>query len=377
MRKSSTFASLSGSALVLLSLFVTPAFAHHPILAKFDGARPLTLTGRVTEIDWANPHVHVFINVDGGDGKSVNWAIELASTIELQGSGWRPDVIKVGDTITVEGLAARNGSEQIWGSNVERANGEQIFTVDDDVFAKQLVKPAQGELPRWPDKQPRLGPPPGATGYWALPSKMGLVEDGVEVAMDEHGILANIADAPKVAPFQDWAKDLYLLRQSASLRDDPSFLYCIPPAGPRQFQNQFGFQFVEQRERDRIFILHAGGNGNWRQIHTDGRDQVGQVSGDDNNPLFFGRSVATWEGDTLVVDSKGFNEGFWFSNGGLPHTAQLHVIERFTREDINTLRIDVTVDDPGAYSRTWTSSWTMQWIDGKELPEYYCQDNRP
>ena len=377
MRNRFTRASLSGSAAVLLSLFAASAFAHHPILAKFDDAKPLTLTGRVTDIDWANPHVHVFINVEGSDGVPVNWAIELASTIELQWSGWRPDAIKVGDTLTVEGLAARNGSKQISGDDVESASGKKLFTVDEDVFEKQLVKPAQGDLPRWPDKQPRLGPPPGATGYWALPSKMGLLEDGVTVAMDEHGILANIADAAKVAPFQDWAKDLYVLRQSTFLRDDPSFQFCIPPAGPRQFQNQFGFQFVEERERKRIFILHAGGNGNWRQIYTDGRDQVGQVTGDDDNPLFFGRSVASWEGDTLVVDSKGFNEGFWFSNGGLPHTSKLHVIERFTREDINTLRVEVTVDDPGAYTRSWKSSWTMKWIDGKELPEYYCQDNRP
>jgi hypothetical protein len=377
MRKRSTFASLSAGAAVLLSLSAAPAFAHHPILAKFDDTRPLTLTGKVTEVDWANPHVHVFISVNGNDAAPVIWAIELASTIELQWSGWRPDAIKIGDTITVEGFAARNGSEQIWGNDVENANGDKLFAVDADVFQKQLEKPAQGDLPRWPDNQPRLGPSPGATGYWALPSKMGLVEDGVEVAMDDHGALANINDAAKVAPFQDWAKDLYVLRQSNYLRDDPSFLYCIPPSGPRQFQNQFGFQFVEQRERERIFILHAGGNGNWRQIYTDGRDQVGQVSGDDNNPLFFGRSVATWEGDTLVVDSKGFNEGFWFSNGGLPHTTQLHVIERFTREDINTLRVEITVDDPGAYTREWKSSFTMQWIDGKELPEYYCQDNRP
>ena len=377
MRKRSTLATLSASAVVLLSLFTAPAFAHHPVLAKFDDARPLTLTGRVTDVFWANPHVHVFISVDGNDATPVIWAIELASTIELQWSGWRPDAVKVGDVITVDGIAARNGSAQIWGNNVERENGEKIFTVDEQVFAKQLEQPAQGPLPRWPDNQPRLGPAPGNTGYWALPSRTSLVEDGVDVAMDEHGILANINDAAKIAPFQDWAKDLYVLRQSNFLRDDPSYLYCIPPGGPRQFQNPFGFQFVEERERERIFILQAGGNGNWNLIYTDGRDQVGQVSGDDNNPLFFGRSVATWEGDTLVVDSVGFNEGFWFSNGGLPHTSQLHVIERFTREDINTLRVEVTVDDPGAYTREWTSSWTMQWINGKELPEYYCQDNRP
>jgi len=93
--------------------------------------------------------------------------------------------------------------------------------------------------------------------------------------------------------------------------------------------------------------------------------------------LFFGRSVGKWEGDTLVVDLKDFNERFWFSNGGLPHTDQLHLIERYSRPDFNTLRYEVTVDDPGAYTKTWSSVWTMSWVPNEELPVYYCQDNRP
>jgi len=83
------------------------------------------------------------------------------------------------------------------------------------------------------------------------------------------------------------------------------------------------------------------------------------------------------EGDTMVVDTKGFNEKFWFDNGGLPHTEQLHLIERFTRADMKTMRYEVTVDDPGAYTRQWKSSWTLEWIPGEELPYFLCQDNRP
>jgi hypothetical protein len=85
--------------------------------------------------------------------------------------------------------------------------------------------------------------------------------------------------------------------------------------------------------------------------------------------------VGRWEGDTLVVESTNFNEKFWFSNGGLPHTQQLRLVERFTRTDMETLRYEVTVDDPGAYTRPWSASWTLQWVPD-ELPVYYCQDNR-
>ena len=93
--------------------------------------------------------------------------------------------------------------------------------------------------------------------------------------------------------------------------------------------------------------------------------------------LWMGDSRGHWEGDTLVVDIKDFNERFWFSNGGLPHTDNLHLIERYSRPDFNTLRYEVTVDDPGAYTRTWSSAWTLTWVPNEELPVYYCQDNRP
>ena len=72
------------------------------------------------------------------------------------------------------------------------------------------------------------------------------------------------------------------------------------------------------------------------------------LRGNNDNPLYYGNARGTWQGDTLVVDSKAFNERFWFSNGGLPHTEQLHIVERFTRTDFNTLKYEVTIDDPGA-----------------------------
>ena len=76
-----------------------------------------------------------------------------------------------------------------------------------------------------------------------------------------------------------------------------------------------------------------------------------------------------------MVTSVGFNERFWFSNGGLPHTENLKLTERFSRPDFNTLRYGVTVDDSGAYTRAWTSSWTLEWVPNQDLEQYFCQDN--
>jgi hypothetical protein len=311
--------------------------------------------------------------------KTANWAIELESPVDLQKYGWTRDTLKPGNAITVDGLIARDGSRQSWAKSVVvSSTGKKVF----DIPATAPAAAARGNqpappTPRWPDGQPRLGPPTGQTGYWGKPSGTTLVQAGVTVQADADGLLRNIADVSKVAPFQRWAQDLYELRQRNFLKDDPTFLYCIPPGGPRQFQLPYGIQFVEDRDRKRIFVLVGSVDRNYRIIYTDGRPQRGQPRGDADNPLFYGRAVGKWENDTLVIDTKGFNERFWFSNGGLPHTDQLHLIERISRPDFNTLKYEVTVDDAGAYTKTWTSSWTLQWIAGEEMPVFYCQDNRP
>jgi uncharacterized protein DUF6152 len=367
-------------ALALLAagclLAVAPLTAHHEILAKFDDAKPLTFTGVVTKVDWRNPHAHVFVNVRGADDRTVSWAIELESPIDLQQSGWSSTSLQPGDSIRVTGLAARDGSRQLWRRSMAlTATGRDVLT-----FTPRTPPPplASRPAPRWPDGRPRLGSLPGSLeGYWAYPSSTALVEEGVSVAMDEYGLLRNVADAPKVAPMQPWARALYVERQRRFLRDDPMYLNCKPPGGPRQFQLSYGVQFLEDRDRNRIFVLIGGGNNNFRIIYTDGRAHVGQIGGDDDNPLYYGRSVAGWEGDTLVADTRGFNEDFWFTNGGLPHTEQLRLIERFSRTDLDTLRYEVTIEDPGAYTRPWSSGATLRWVSGEDMPRHVCQDNRP
>jgi Family of unknown function (DUF6152) len=356
-------------------LLILPLSAHHEITAKFDPSKKSTLRGIVTNVDWANPHVHVFMNVGTGNNLA-NWAVELESVVDLQRAGYRRDTVKPGDSIIVEGILARDSSRQIWGDSVVLANGNKhVFNVPDEPATVSRAPAAP--TPRWPDGKPRLGPTTGTTGYWAKPSMTILAETGTNIKVNKNGLLASIADADKIAPFQPWARDLFTLRQRNRLADDPQYLYCLPPGGPRQYQETYGVQFVEDKDHQRIFVFVGSVDRNWRLIYLDGRQQVGQVRGDADNPLYYGRAVGKWEGDTLVVDTKGFNEKFWFSNGGLPHTDKLHLVERLTRTDMNTLKYEVTIDDPGAYTRTWSSSWNLQWIAGEELPVFFCQDNRP
>ena len=219
--------------------------------------------------------------------------------------------------------------------------------------AQRGAAPA-GSTPRWPDGRVRLGAPAGVKGFWRVPDAAVLVE-------------------PKSVPFMPWSSAVFQYRQQTKLKDDP-VKRCLPPGGPRQFQGAQGFQFVEQREIGRILVLLGGGNRNWRVIHTDGRPLGASAEA---VPSYYGSSVGRWEGDTLVVDSVGYNERFWMTGSGLPPTKALHLIERFTRANLDTLRYEATVDDPRTYTRQWTLGWTARWVPDQEIPEYFCEEDRP
>jgi hypothetical protein len=226
--------------------------------------------------------------------------------------------------------------------------------------------------PRFADGRVRLDRVPGEAGYWGPASVSSLFETGVDVAMDEHGLLANIDDAARVAPFKPWALALYRYRQSNRLADDP-IRVCLPPAGPRHLHSQGGFRIIQDRNYERVYVMFGGGNRNWRLIHLDGRapPDPEEVVG-----TYYGYSTGEWQGDTLVVESSGFNARFWFSNGGLPHTEFLRLTERFSRPDFNTLKYEITIDDPGAYTRPWNAEWTVRWVEGGEIEQRFCEDTR-
>lgn len=225
--------------------------------------------------------------------------------------------------------------------------------------------------PRFPDGMVRFDRMPGEKGYWDSPSVSGLVETGVDVKMDDQGLLANPADAPKVAPFQPWALALYQHRQQNHFADDP-MLACIGPGSPRQMHTPGGIRIIQDRNYNRVYVLFGGGNHGWRVIYLDGREPPNP---DEVTLTFYGLSVGHWEGDTLVAQSTGFNTRFWFSNGGLPHTEGLRLTERFTRPSHDELRYEVTIDDARTYTRPWKSAWTLRWVPG-DIAEHYCEDGR-
>ncbi len=215
------------------------------------------------------------------------------------------------------------------------------------------VEPA----PRWPDGHVNLGSTPEHKGYWEVRPGLGGMPREADV------------------PFLPWSKALYDFRRGkADLY--PPLVNCKPSGGP-SFFNAPGFEIVEIPEQKAIYILDIAGAHSWRVVYMDGRPHP---SGPGVRPTFLGHSVGRWDGDTLVIDTVGFNEKQWIA-GAFPTTTQLHLTERISRPTLRSLVYEATVDDPGAYTKPWSLKWQItektnsKWIDGGEMFEYICQDD--
>jgi hypothetical protein len=107
-----------------------------------------------------------------------------------------------------------------------------------------------------------------------------------------------------------------------------------------------------------------------RQIYTDGRKH-----NTDLGPTWLGDAIGHWEGDTLVVDTIGFNDKTWLDRAGHPHSTELHLVERIRRVDQNTLTDDITIEDPKAYTKPWGGQITFALHPKWNLMEMVCEDN--
>jgi hypothetical protein len=171
--------------------------------------------------------------------------------------------------------------------------------------------------------------------------------------------------AMKDIPYQPWAKALVAHREINELEPHTR---CKPSGVARQFLTPYGVEFVELADLQRIYIFDIGGPHTWRTVYMDGRSHPAGLV-----PSYYGHSVGWWEGDTLVVDTVGFNEAFWWDRDGLPHTGRLHTTERFTRTDQATIRYELTINDPGAYTAPFSGATNLRWEAGTELFEFVCQ----
>ena len=173
---------------------------------------------------------------------------------------------------------------------------------------------------------------------------------------------------PGEIPVLPWVKE-HMAKLDPT--DDPSS-YCLPMGVPRIAP--YPWRFVQDppyKRATHLYILNEGNIHTFRQIFMDGRKHPEEPEG-----TWFGHSIGRWEGDTLVIDSVGFNGKVWMDRRGFPQTEKMHIVERFTRVDMGHLVRDVTIDDPGAYSKPFTLKFTATLSNpGDEIIEYICNEN--
>ena len=205
----------------------------------------------------------------------------------------------------------------------------------------------EGPPPRLPDGTPDL------SGVWVGSGPIGDIRTGL--LPGEEVVLLPAAEA---------------LMKSRMAADDPEAL-CLPTGVPRIAP--YPWRIVQTPafgEATHLFFLFEGNIHSYRQIFMDGREHP-----DDLEATWYGHSVGHWEDDTLVIETVGFNDLFWFDFVGHPHSTQLRTVERYTRTSFGELEVVTTVDDPGAYAKPFTVRYTHTLRPGWELMEYICNEN--
>jgi hypothetical protein len=197
-----------------------------------------------------------------------------------------------------------------------------------------------GQVPRLPDGKPDL------TGVWDIP------------------YVPDMSRGIGPLPFTAWGEADF------KAYDPSKFDYtahCLPAGLTRQMNTPMPLEIFQMPKR--VAILFEAWN-TFIIVPTDGRDHP-----KDPDPTWMGNSVGHWDGDTLVVDSVGFNDKTRLDTIGHPHSDQLHVIQRFSRADPTHLAYEVTVEDPKAYTKPFTNKRVFTLKPKWELMEYSCEEN--
>jgi hypothetical protein len=258
-----------------------------------------------------------------------------------------------------------------------------VCVLSSPLWAQWLNYPTPG-IPRLPDGKANLAAPaprsadgkPDLSGLWALPCPVSnavfnsfngrptmYCETEVAVPPEFANIGQSIEDG---LPYQPWAAEVVRKTREASRPDDP-LSRCFPAGIVRL--NVFPL-FRKVIQVPGLLLILNEHNASYRQIFTDGRPLPV-----DPNPSWNGYSSAKWEGDTLVVQTAGFRDGLWLDTGDSPLTDAARITERFRRPNYGTLQIEMTVDDPKAYTKPWTIQIKQILAPDTELLDYICLEN--
>jgi hypothetical protein len=360
---------------------------HHGIV-NFDLNKDLSLTGTVTRVDFVNPHSWLHLEVKDANGKPARWRCEMRANTVLRRSGWTPQMFKVGSTVTVTGSPDRVAPNTCYLGTVRFADGSSM-----DRYGQRQVRAVSNVAPR----APRLANGnPNIAGDWAAEQRVMTDPRGIS------GALLPLSEASKLKPGEvpEGQRAFPGARGTpASLAKDPVQVAWVRPspveltdAGKRAVQNldfsttdnprlrckptnilfDWTFDTMVNRieQSPQRITLRYGFMDITRTIHLDQAAHPANLK-----PSVAGHSIGKWENDVLVVDTVGFAPGVLSADARTMHSAQLHVVERFSFDaQKKALTRAYVAEDPLYFSGQYKGSDTMYPAEVAYGP-YKCEDS--
>ena len=345
---------------VLMAAWASTVSAHHGII-NFDMNREVDVSGVVTRLAFVNPHSWLHVDVTGPDGRVTSWRCELRGATVLRRSGWSPDMFKRGTRVRVTGAPDRFEPNTCYLGSAVFEDGTRIDRYG-QISRPATTTAAAAERPaRLPNGRPNLGgewaaeqrvltDPRGISGAFlplstARKLEAGAVPEGTQAFPGTRGTAVTKADDP-VNEFWNRRPSIRPLTAAGAKAmegfdgasaDNPR-LRCEPTSILFDWTFESDVNRIVQTD-DRI-VLTYGSMGLERTVHLNVAQHPADIT-----PSRAGHSIGRWEDDVLVVDTVGFEPGILSADGRLPHSNQLHVVERFSL-------------DPGG--RSLTRSWVAE-----------------
>jgi len=329
---------LGPAFIAIVSVTALPVSAHHSD-AGIDMESIVAFEGVVTDFVWRNPHVYVLVDRDGGDGEAVEWELQMGPVNVISRRGWRRDTLQPGDRVSVRAHAALSGRTYGIIDSIDKDGGLQLAAAAGAAPAPATTTTLEG---RWiADRSVTMSYPGGFDGFF-----------NALLTLNDAGRAAKAAYDP--------------------LSDENPEASCVGRPTPAALvSTSLYLMEIDIREEEQTVVLRSEYFDEVRTVYMDGREHP-----DPSERFVTGHSIGWWEGDTLVVDTRNFEDHRSPYQVGVPSGGQKHVVERYgLNEDGVHIDLEFTLYDPEfmaepmVHSRQLNYSPHMQMFPGECDPE--------
>lgn len=342
MKRAATFTALAITAGI--------SHAHHGTGGQFDQSQSLEVSGVVTKIRFVNPHSYVYFDVTNEDGGVDSWRCEMRAATVLKRSGWSADMFKPGTRIHIDGVPARREPHGCYVNEISLDDGEVI---------QRYQQLGSGDGPNVADRVARLeNGKPNLGGDWAAPQRLPSEQEVRDIALGRR-VRGGGSRYEQTQAGID--------ASAGYVREDNPRFHC--QATNILFDWTFDQHINRITQNADTITLTYGFMDIERTIHMNMDEHPDSV-----RPTRAGHSIGSWDGDTLVVDTVGFSEGYLNTRSGVKHSEQLHVVERFTMDpEEGSLTRNYIVDDAGYLLASFEGQDKI-FLSETPFDPYNCED---